>query len=138
MLEKGSKLNSILTGSCPKCQEESMYLDKNPYHLSNTLKMHETCGHCGMRYKIEPSFFYGAMYVSYGFNVGILVVFWLAASLLFEDFNVWGFVGIAGLAGIILTPITFRISRLIWIKFFVKYKQHAPQTSKDIEVQARA
>ncbi|HEY6144157.1 MAG TPA: DUF983 domain-containing protein, partial [Flavobacterium sp.] len=29
MLKKGSKLNSILTGSCPRCQNESMYLDKN-------------------------------------------------------------------------------------------------------------
>ncbi|MDG1047213.1 MAG: DUF983 domain-containing protein, partial [Flavobacteriaceae bacterium] len=33
MLKKGNKLNSILTGSCPRCQEENMYLDKNPYHL---------------------------------------------------------------------------------------------------------
>jgi hypothetical protein len=28
MLKKGSKLYSILTGTCPKCQNESMYLDK--------------------------------------------------------------------------------------------------------------
>ena len=26
MLKKGSKLNSILTGSCPRCQNESMYV----------------------------------------------------------------------------------------------------------------
>jgi hypothetical protein len=25
---KGSKLYSILTGTCPKCQKESMYLDQ--------------------------------------------------------------------------------------------------------------
>ena len=30
MLKKGSTLNSILTGSCPKCQEESMYVVKKP------------------------------------------------------------------------------------------------------------
>ena len=62
MLKKGSKLYSILTGTCPKCQNESMYLDKNPFHLMNTLKMHENCSHCGLKYQIEPSFFYGAMY----------------------------------------------------------------------------
>jgi uncharacterized protein (DUF983 family) len=61
MLKKGSKLNSILTGSCPKCHEESMYEDKNPYNLSNIYKMHEKCSHCNIKYKIEPSFFYGAM-----------------------------------------------------------------------------
>ena len=69
MLKKGSKLNSILTGSCPKCQNESMYLDKNMLHLTKILKMNENCSHCGLKYQIEPSFFYGAMYVSYGLNV---------------------------------------------------------------------
>jgi hypothetical protein len=29
----------ILTGTCPKCQNESMYLDKNPLFNINTLKM---------------------------------------------------------------------------------------------------
>ena len=53
MLKKGSKLNSILTGSCPTCHEESMYLDKNPYNLLNVYKMHENCGHCGTKYKIS-------------------------------------------------------------------------------------
>ena len=69
MLKKGSKLNSILTGTCPKCQNESMYVDANPLHLTKVLKMHEKCSHCGLKYQIEPSFFYGAMYVSYGLNV---------------------------------------------------------------------
>ena len=73
MLKKGSKLNSILTGSCPKCQNERMYEVKNPYKLNTTLKMNETCSQCGTRYKIEPSFFYGAMYVSYGVGIAFAV-----------------------------------------------------------------
>jgi uncharacterized protein (DUF983 family) len=71
MLKKGSKVNSILTGTCPRCQNESMYVEKNPYNLSTVLKMNENCGHCGLKYQLEPSFFYGAMYVSYGVNVAI-------------------------------------------------------------------
>ena len=81
MLKKGSKLNSILTGSCPKCQEESMYEDKNPYHLSKLYDMHETCSHCGLQYQIEPSFFYGAMYVSYGLTVAIGVAAFIIAKV---------------------------------------------------------
>jgi hypothetical protein len=59
---------SILTGTCPKCQKESMYLDPNPLHLSKIWKC----------IKLQPLwvsipdwtfFFYGAMYVSYGLNV---------------------------------------------------------------------
>ena len=52
MLKKGFILNSILTGSCPTCHEESMYLDQNPYNLINVYKMHENCSHCGTKYKM--------------------------------------------------------------------------------------
>ena len=46
ILKKGNKLYSILTGKCPKCHHELMYETKNAYQLSQTLKMHERCGHC--------------------------------------------------------------------------------------------
>ena len=49
MLKKGSKLNSILTGSCPKCQNESMYLNKNRLHLTNILKMNKKFSHCDFK-----------------------------------------------------------------------------------------
>ena len=71
MFKKGSKLYSILTGSCPKCHQESMYSNKNPYHLSEVLHINEKCSHCKTKYRIEPSFFYGAMYVSYAVNVAL-------------------------------------------------------------------
>lgn len=58
-VKKGSKLNSILTGSCPKCQNESMYKEKNMLKLTKILSMNEYCGHCGLKYQIEPSFFMG-------------------------------------------------------------------------------
>jgi uncharacterized protein (DUF983 family) len=73
MFKKGSKLYSILTGSCPKCHEESMFKNSNPYALSELMDMHETCSNCGTKYKIEPSFFYGAMYVSYGVGIAFAV-----------------------------------------------------------------
>ena len=84
MLKKGSKLNSILTGSCPKCQKESMYSDKNPLHLTKVLKMNENCSHCGFKYQIEPSFFYGAMYVSYGLNVAVGIAAFIVSFVFFK------------------------------------------------------
>ena len=81
MLKKGNKLNSILTGSCPRCQEENMYLDKNPYHLGKLFKMQERCGHCNAKYMMEPSFFYGAMYVSYGVGIAFAVAAFIISYL---------------------------------------------------------
>ncbi len=121
MLKKGSKLNSILTGTCPRCQNESMYLDKNPLHFSKILKMNERCSHCGLKYQIEPSFFYGAMYVSYGLNVAISIATFVISYLILS-FNLKNtFIAII-VSNIVLFPFVLRLSRNIYINMFVSYK----------------
>ena len=125
MLKKGNKLYSILTGSCPKCHEESMYLDKNPYRLGNLFKMHERCSHCSTKYKMEPSFFYGAMYVSYGVGIAFSVAAFVITFLLFGMSLMSSFIAIVTTM-IVFMPVIVRLSRNIWINFFVSYK---PKTS---------
>ena len=120
MLKKGSKLNSILTGTCPRCQNESMYLDKNPLHFSKLLKMNEKCSHCGLKYQIEPSFFYGAMYVSYGLNVALgIAAFIISFSILNTSLKV-AFIAILA-SNIVLFPFVLRWSRNIYINMFVSF-----------------
>jgi uncharacterized protein (DUF983 family) len=120
MLKKGSKLNSILTGSCPKCQNESMYLDKNPLHFKSLLKMNEKCSHCGLKYQIEPSFFYGAMYVSYGLNVAVGIAAFIISFIIFDSSVGASFVAII-ISLVIFFPWILRMSRNIYINMFVKY-----------------
>ena len=124
MLKKGSKLNSILTGTCPKCQKESMYIDPNPWHLSKVLKMHQHCSHCGFKYMIEPSFFFGAMYVSYGLNVAVGVAAFVISRYLFESSLTTAFLAIFA-ALVILMPFVLRWSRNIYINMFVSYDENA-------------
>ncbi|HEX9150472.1 MAG TPA: DUF983 domain-containing protein [Flavobacterium sp.] len=126
MLKKGSKLYSILTGTCPKCQNESMYLDKNPLHFSKILKMHENCSHCGLKYQIEPSFFYGAMYVSYGLNVAIGIAAFIISFVIFGASLKTAFIAI--IAALILSfPFVLRLSRNIYINMFVSYDPKTKQ-----------
>ena len=120
MLKKGSKLNSILTGTCPKCQNESMYLDSNPLHLKNILKMHDRCSHCNLKYQIEPSFFYGAMYVSYGLNVAIGIAAFIISFVIFNTSLKVAFISIIA-SLILLFPFVLRWSRNIYINMFVSY-----------------
>jgi uncharacterized protein (DUF983 family) len=120
MLKKGSKLYSILTGTCPKCQNESMYFDKNPFHLGSILKMNEHCSHCGLKYQIEPSFFYGAMYVSYGLNVAVGIAAFIVSYLFFHSSIKTSFIAII-VTLILLFPIVLRWSRNIYINMFVTY-----------------
>jgi uncharacterized protein (DUF983 family) len=126
MLKKGSKLYSILTGTCPKCMNESMYMDKNPLHLGSVLKMNEKCSHCGLKYQIEPSFFYGAMYVSYGLNVALGIAAFIVSYLFFNASIKTSFIIIIATL-IVCFPIVLRWSRNIYINMFVSYD---PTTKK--------
>ena len=128
MLKKGSTLYSILTGSCPKCNEESMYVEKNPYKLGTLYKMNDTCSHCHTQYMIEPSFFYGAMYVSYGLTVGFGVAFFVILNVLLGLNAIGTFIGIVS-AIIILMPITARLARNIYINLFIHYDKNWKQNS---------
>jgi len=120
MLKKGNKLYSILMGSCPKCHEESMYANKNAYVLSETLKMKENCSNCNTKYKIEPSFFYGSMYVSYAVGIAFAVaVFIISYVFLGASINTT-FISII-VTLVVLLPIILRLSRNIWINLFIHF-----------------
>jgi uncharacterized protein (DUF983 family) len=120
MLKKGLKINSILTGSCPRCQEENMYVEKNPYKLSKVYTMHETCSHCHLRYEIEPSFFYGAMYVAYGVSIAFGVAIFVITKLILGLPAKTSFIAL-GIGIFVLMPVTARIARNIYINMFVNY-----------------
>ena len=124
MLKKGSKLYSILTGTCPKCHKESMYVVKNPYNLSKVFDMHEKCSHCGFRYKIEPSFFFGAMYVSYGVGIAFGVAALIISYFIFHSNLRVSFIAII-VALVVFMPVIMRVSRNIWINIFVHYGPNA-------------
>lgn len=123
MLKKGFKLNSILTGTCPRCQNESMYLNKNPLHFSKLLKMNEKCSHCGLKYQIEPSFFYGAMYVSYGLNVAISMAAFVITYIFFNSSLKIAFIAILA-SNVVLFPFVLRWSRNIYINMFVSFDKN--------------
>ena len=120
MLKKGTKLYSILTGACPKCHQEGMYINKNPYVLSETLKMHERCSHCQTKYKIEPSFFYGSMYVSYGVGIAFAFAAFVVSYFVFNASRFATFISIV-ITLVLCLPIILRLSRNIWINLFINY-----------------
>lgn len=87
--------------------------------------MPHQCAECSQIYQLEPSFFYGAMYVNYGLTVaiaiGIFVAMW-AIRIPWElnDYLIGIITGIIALA-----PLTFRLGRAIWINMFIKYDPEA-------------
>ena len=123
MFGKGSKIYAMITGCCPKCHEESMYLDANPFNIMKIYAMHETCSHCKQVYKIEPSFFFGAMFVSYGLGVLIGIITFLLSFYVFHANLKTSFIAII-VALILCNTIIMRLSRNIWINIFVHFDKN--------------
>ena len=117
---KGTKIYSIFKGKCPVCHSGDLYKRKNPYLLSETLKMHERCSHCSTKFKIEPSFFYGAMYVSYGVGIAFAVAAFIISYFVLNLGRLGSFLVITGTL-VFFLPVILRLSRNIWINFFFKY-----------------
>lgn len=86
--------------------------------------MHERCSVCHTKYKIEPSFFYGAMYVSYGLGVAIAVAAFIISFVFIGTSMAAAFFSIMG-ALVLLMPLNMRLARNIWISFFIRYDPEA-------------
>lgn len=121
MVKKGTKLYSIVYGKCPKCQEGDFFKYGFTFNPSKITKLHETCSNCELKYMMEPSFFYGAMYVNYGITVAISVMVFLMVKLGFGLTLLQSFLIVFGVL-VLLAPMNLRLSRILWINLFVNYK----------------
>ena len=69
---------------------------------------------------MEPSFFYGAMYVNYGITVAISVTVFVISKVFFELNLLQSFLSIF-LVLVVLAPFNLRLSRILWINMFVSF-----------------
>jgi uncharacterized protein (DUF983 family) len=121
MFKRGTKIYSVLNGKCPRCHEGNFFKHKFTFNPSKITQLHDNCPKCNLRYMMEPSFFYGAMYVNYGITVALSIVTFLITSLIFEAMLLQSFAAII-ITLLLLTPLNLRLSRIIWINIFVNYE----------------
>ena len=115
-------LYSMLFNKCSRCHQGDVFESKNPYDLTKMFKMHKTCSHCHLQYEDEPSFFYGAMYVSYAISSGWFMI-WYALENFVLNWDLLPFAIFVMLFIVVVSPATLRWSRLIWLNFFYKFKK---------------
>lgn len=113
-------LYSIMNNRCPRCHGGRVFEVANPFDLKKGMKMNPVCSRCSQSFEPEPGFYYGAMYTSYGFSVGV----GFAVFLVLSFFNVSTFYSIIGcsISLIVLIPVFFRWGRLTWLNLFVGFK----------------
>jgi len=117
---KDTKLYSILFNKCPRCHKGQFFKSKQPYDFSHFGKMNSECSECGEGFERESGYYLGAMYVSYALNIGLGIgLFLLTVMVLNMDTLAFLFIFLGFV--LVLFPLNFWLSRLIWINFFVKY-----------------
>ena len=82
MIRKGTKLYSVLKGKCPQCHEGEFFKYNLTINPEKVTKLHDDCPKCDLKYMMEPSFFFGAMYVNYGLSVALFVAIFIIAKVL--------------------------------------------------------
>lgn len=123
---KNAFINTVAC-KCPKCREGKLFVSSNPYNLKKTLAMKKECPVCGQPTEIEVGFYTGAAYVAYALTIALAVSVFVAWKVLIgftfsiDDNRIFGCLATTILAIVVMTPVVMRLSRSIWLMFFVSY-----------------
>ena len=105
---------------CPKCRQGKMFSNP-PYSFKSISSLHQNCPNCRVSFQLEPSFFYGSMYVSYAIGVAIGVAVFVILFLLGYGKKPLTIFGAICLAIVTLSPYVYQLSKVIWASFFISF-----------------
>lgn len=121
-------LSSTLGCRCPRCREGKLFKYPVSIRLKKNMEMNKTCPVCGQPTEIEVGFYYGTSYVSYvltvALSVATLVAWWVIIGLSTEDSRFFYWLGFNAVLLICLQPWLMRLSRSLWISWFVRHDRH--------------
>ncbi len=100
---------------CPKCRLGGIFRDSifKIYRL-RLPRMNERCPACNFKFMREPGYFLGAMYISYGLGLLIIILIgtalWLATRWRITTVTIWAVVAFLPLA-----PGITMFARVLWL-----------------------
>src|ERR1700712_1979770 len=128
---KPNYLWSMITMRCPRCRRGDMFKDGNAYKklsLAHIFDMHEQCPVCGQKFDLEPGFWYGTGYVSYALMVALsattFVAWWVLIGISTDDNRIFYWLILNAILIVVLQPWFMRLSRVIYLNFFVSYNEN--------------
>jgi hypothetical protein len=123
--DRPNYLWSIFTMKCPRCRRGHMFTGNNPWKLKEVLKMPEKCPECGQPFELEVGFWYGTGFVSYGLTVLMsaltFIAWWFIIGFSTQDYRFFWWMGVNAVLLVGLQPWIMRLSRVIYLYFFVHY-----------------
>lgn len=116
-----SQFGALIANKCPSCRTGKVFTHK-AYSLKFQ-KMNDTCPECGQDFVIEVGFYWGAMYISYGLALMVELPLMILTYHLLNDPDVWVYVGIIAVTLTLMSPLLFRISRMMMLTYFGSVKR---------------
>lgn len=127
-IKTSNYLINVLQNKCPRCRQGKLFKQPNAYKLNQVLDMHDYCPVCNQKTELETGFYFGTGYVSYALSVAILVTFFVAWYVLigfsYKDNRIFWCLGSSIFTLIILQPFLMRLSRSIWLSWFVSFDKN--------------
>lgn len=122
-MARKNKLVAMFSMKCPRCHQGNLY---NAPITEGIYKMNKECPVCHQAFELEPGFYWGAMYVGYGFSAGYMLTT-VTALIVGLGWSVNAAFGLAIFGGIFLFPFIARVSRAVWIHIYVGYDKSLDQ-----------
>ena len=128
-------LSSVLSCRCPRCRDGKLFQYPTSISFKKNMTMNKNCPICGQPTELEVGFYYGTSYVSYALGVALsvasLVAWWFIIGLSTTDSRFFFWLGFNAVFLLLLQPWLMRLSRSIWISWFVRFdpywKEHKPE-----------
>ena len=110
----GARLLAMLAQKCPRCHRGPLFRH-SALHLTKFDAMYDACPVCGQHYEPEVGFYWGAMYISYGFSTAIVFLTGVVLFYLAHDPPVWVYITSVAAVVVALTPLLFRYARVVML-----------------------
>lgn len=107
---------SLVQQKCPRCRQGKCF--PNPTYSAKFKVMYDNCPQCGVGFEPEPGFYWGAMYISYAFTVGISIIWGVILYTFFDDPPVPVYLGVIFSTILALSPPLLRYSRIVMLYLF--------------------
>lgn len=127
---------ATLQNKCPRCRRGNMFTNNNAYAKLSTnaiLDMPDKCSVCGQKFDMEPGFWFGTGYVSYALAVAIsvttFVACWVLIGISFKNNSIIYWLIFQIILLVVLQPWLMRLSRSVYIRFFIHYDEDYEQTA---------
>lgn len=116
---------AMITGKCPNCRKGHVFINKSVFPLGQMLNMKDHCDVCTNKLQLESNNGQGMNFV-FTFILYFINLAWYYPifGINMEDNSIFTYLGICTVIIILLMPWTMRLSRLMFMYFFIPYNSN--------------